>query len=394
MTKISFQNTEVAFRRMSNSDLKRASFLFNLIGAKWLVESGKKITQLAFALHLPIKGIIRATLFKQFVGGESISDCEKTIHSLSSNHVGTILDYSVEGKQEEKSFDETCDEIIRTIHKASTDERIPFSVFKITGIARHQLLEKKSSGDLFNQDEKNEWSRVIERVNRICSCGVAKKVPVLIDAEESWIQPAIDELTEQMMQSYNRGCVWIYHTLQMYRHDRLAYLHELHKKASADGYLLGFKIVRGAYMEKERLRATELNYTDPIQPNKDATDLDYNEALRYCITNINDIALCAGSHNEESAQLLLRLMEEKQIDNNHPHIYFAQLLGMSDHISFNLSDQHYNVAKYVPYGPVKEVLPYLIRRAEENTSVKGQTGRELQLIRAELKRRKKIIRNL
>jgi proline dehydrogenase len=389
MTKISFQNTEVAFRRMSNIDLKRASLLFNLIGAKWLVDSGKVLTQWAFSLRLPIKRIIRATLFKQFVGGESINDCEKTIHSLSAYHVGTILDYSVEGKQEEKSFDETCDEIIRTIHKASTDVRIPFSVFKVTGLARHQLLEKKSAGNSLNQDEKNEWSKVIERVNRICSSGVAKKVPVLIDAEESWIQPAIDELAEQTMQTYNRERVWIYHTLQMYRHDRLAYLYELHKKAAADGHLLGFKIVRGAYMEKERLRATEFNYPDPIQPDKESTDRDYNEALRYCITQIHDIAICAGSHNEESALLLLSLMQEKQITNNHPHIYFAQLLGMSDHISFNLSDQHYNVAKYVPYGPVKEVLPYLIRRAEENTSVKGQTGRELLLIRNELKRRKK-----
>ncbi|MCX7743766.1 MAG: proline dehydrogenase family protein [Flavobacteriales bacterium] len=384
---VEFENTAIAFESKSTSELKRAYWLFKLISAKWMVNTGKFLTKLGFALHLPIKGIIKATLFKQFVGGESIEDCEPTIQHLWKYHIGTILDYSVEGKEDEESFDASLYEILRTFDKASGDERIPFCVFKVTGLARQELLEKVSKTIPLTDEETEEWTRVKNRVEIICQKAFNIKKPVFIDAEETWIQPAIDLLAWEMMQKYNQQHIIVYNTIQLYRHDRLEYLKNLHHQAQLQGVKIGVKLVRGAYMEKERDRAATLQYADPIQPNKSATDHDFDCALEYCIENLNDIAFCAGSHNEASAQLLVNLMRSRNISPNHPHVWFAQLLGMSDHISFNLAKAGFNVAKYVPYGPVKEVVPYLIRRAEENTSVKGQTGRELSLITRELKRR-------
>lgn len=386
---VEFENTAIAFESKSTSELKRAYWLFKMISAKWMVNTGKFLTNLGFALHLPIQGIIKATLFKQFVGGESIEDCEPTIKQLWKYHIGTILDYSVEGKEDEKSFDASLHEILRTFDKASGDERIPFCVFKVTGLARQELLEKVSKAIPLSHEESEEWASVKNRVETICQKAFTTGQPVFIDAEETWIQPAIDQLAWEMMLKYNQQQIIIYNTIQLYRHDRLEYLKNLHYQAKQQGIKIGLKLVRGAYMEKERDRAASMNYPDPIQPDKSATDRDFDAALEYCIENIEDIAFCAGSHNEASARFLIHLMQSKNIPSNHSHVWFAQLLGMSDHISFNLAKAGYNVAKYVPYGPVKEVVPYLIRRAEENTSVKGQTGRELSLITRELKRRSK-----
>lgn len=384
---VEFENTAIAFESKSTPELQRAYWLFKMLSAKWMVNTGKFLTKLGFALHLPIQGIIKATLFKQFVGGESIEDCEPTIQQLWKYHIGTILDYSVEGKNDEKSFDASLHEILRTFDKASGDERIPFCVFKVTGLARQELLEKLSQATPLTQEESEEWKNVKKRVETICLKAFSTRQPVFIDAEETWIQPAIDQLAWEMMLKHNHRQIIIYNTIQLYRHDRLEYLKNLHYQAKQHGIKIGLKLVRGAYLEKERSRAVSLNYPDPIQPDKSATDRDFDAALKYCIQNIEDIAFCAGSHNEASAQFLVHLMQSKNIPSNHPHVWFAQLLGMSDHISFNLAKAGYNVAKYVPYGPVKEVVPYLIRRAEENTSVKGQTGRELSLITQELKRR-------
>lgn len=386
---VEFENTAIAFESKSTPELKRAYWLFKMISAKWMVNTGKFLTKLGFALHLPIQGIIKATLFKQFVGGESIEDCEPTIQQLWKYHIGTILDYSVEGKEDEKSFDASLYEILRTFDKASGDERIPFCVFKVTGLARQELLEKVSKAAPISQEESEEWENVKNRVETICKKAFTTSQPVFIDAEETWIQPAIDQLAWEMMLKYNRQQIIIYNTVQLYLQDRLEYLKNLHRQAKLHGIKIGLKLVRGAYMEKERGRAASMLYPDPIQPDKSATDRDFNAALEYCIENLEDIAFCAGSHNETSAQFLIHLMQSKHIPSNHSHVWFAQLLGMSDHISFNLAKAGYNVAKYVPYGPVKEVVPYLIRRAEENTSVKGQTGRELSLITRELKRRSK-----
>jgi proline dehydrogenase len=386
---VEFENTSIAFESKTTLELKRAYWLFRIISAKWLVNAGKLFTKIGFALHLPIKGIIKATLFKQFVGGESIEDCEPTIQQLWKYHIGTILDYSVEGKEDLESFQAAQLEILRTIDKASNDVRIPFCVFKVTGLAPHALLEKVSSGKMLNEAEQHEWQNTRQRVETICKKAADSNKPLFIDAEESWIQPAIDQLAWEMMLKYNQQQILIYNTVQLYRHDRLEYLKNLHQQAQKNGIKIGLKLVRGAYMEKERARAAALNYPDPIQPNKSATDRDFNAALEYCISHLNDIAICAGSHNEASAQWLVELMQARNIPSNHPHIWFAQLLGMSDHISFNLAKAGFNVAKYVPYGPVKEVVPYLIRRAEENTSVKGQTGRELSLITRELKNRRR-----
>ncbi|HRE74184.1 MAG TPA: proline dehydrogenase family protein [Flavobacteriales bacterium] len=389
---ISFENTEIAFSGKSDKDLRRAYMLFRLIGRPWMVRLGKTMTNLALAMRLPIRGIVKRTIFRHFCGGETIEECESRVIELGKFGIGTILDYSVEGKRAEEDLDATSREIIRTAKVASGNQHIPFCVFKVTGVARFGLLEKLSASKELSEEEKQEYLRVVNRVDAICREAYTAETPVFIDAEESWIQPAIDGIADAMMAKYNRQKSIVFNTLQMYRHDRLDFFRHSIEKARKGGYRIGMKIVRGAYMEKERNRAAEKNYPSPIQPDKSASDRDYDEALRLAVDNLDVTAICAGSHNENSALLLTRLMREKGIPANDTRIYFAQLLGMSDHISFNLSNAGYNVAKYVPYGPVREVLPYLIRRAEENTSVKGQTGRELSLIIKERQRRKKLQR--
>lgn len=386
---ISFDNTEIAFKSKSNKDLKRAYWLFKMVGNQSLVKFGKWATGVSFKIHLPIEGIVKSTIFKQFCGGETISECTKTIAQLHSFGIGTILDYSVEGKTSPEDFEKTTLEIIATIEKGRNNPAIPFAVFKVTGIARFALLEKVNNPENTLSDaEKTEFQLVVERVDRICKSAFDANVPVFIDAEETWIQDAIDRLAVTMMTKYNKAEAIVFNTIQMYRHDRLAYLHETTAESKRGGYHYGIKLVRGAYMEKERKRAQEKGYPSPIQPNKAAADKDYNEALKFIIENIGHLALCAGTHNEESSKYLAELVLEHQIDKTDKRIYFAQLLGMSDHISYNLSNANYQVAKYVPYGPIKEVMPYLLRRADENTSVAGQTGRELGLITKEMKRRK------
>ncbi len=384
---ISFDNTENAFKAKSNSELNRSYWLFKLIGNPTLVKLGANFGPLA--LNFGFKGLIKSTIFKQFVGGETIHDCTVTIAELGKYNIGTILDYSVEGKESEADFEHCLNETLETIHKAKNDANIPFCVFKVTGLARFELLRKVSAKETLLENEKEEWVNVKNRVQKICQTAAENNQPIFIDAEESWIQPAIDDLADENMSVCNKSKVIVYNTFQLYRHDRLHYLSESIKAGKSKGYHVGAKLVRGAYMEKERERALEMNYTSPIQPNKQASDIDYDKALKLCIDNIEVMAICAGTHNEQSSLKLVELMQEKKIAANDKRIYFSQLYGMSNHISYNLSLNSYNVAKYVPYGPVKEVLPYLIRRAQENTSVKGQTGRELNLILKEKIRRKK-----
>jgi len=387
-TSIDFSNTEIAFKAKSNGDLRNSYMLFKALGYNWLVQVGPAMVSAAFAVSLPIKGIIKSTVFKQFCGGESIEDCAKTIESLNKYGIGTILDYSVEGKEAEEDFEHTTKETIETIAKAQNNPKIPFSVFKVTGLARMDLLNKVNDGKTLSSDETDEFARVKERVNRICKSAYDKNVRIFIDAEESWIQKTIDNLADEMMEMYNKSEAIVYNTLQFYRHDRLAFLKQSYQKAADNNYHLGVKLVRGAYMEKERVRAQQLSYTDPIQPNKEASDEDYNEGLQFCVKHIDRIAICAGTHNEESCKILAEMMAEAKLTNNDRRIYFSQLFGMSDNLSYNLANAGYNVAKYLPYGPVKAVMPYLFRRAQENTSAKGQAGRELTLILREMKRRR------
>lgn len=386
---ISFDDTEIAFAGKPDKDLQWSYRLFNMIGKPWLVKVGGWFQKVAFALHLPVKGLIKKTIFKQFCGGETISDCDQKIKDLGKYNIGTILDYSVEGKDADDDLDRTRDEIIATINRAKDDDNIPFAVFKPTGICRTDLLAKanKDRTNLSEQDQQ-DWNTVLGRLDAICKTAHDAKVPVFIDAEDSWFQDAIDWMADEMMAKYNQSEGFIFNTIQMYRHDRLDFLKTSHQKAKAGGYVLAVKLVRGAYMEKEREKAEEEGYPSPIQPNKEATDRDYDLALAYMVDNINDIVFCAGTHNEKSSAYLAELLEKAGISKSDKRAYFAQLLGMSDHISFNLAHAGYNVAKYVPYGPVKEVMPYLMRRAQENTSVAGQVGRELGLIIKEKKRRK------
>lgn len=384
---ISFENTEIAFSSKSDRELKRAYYLFKLIGNPAFVSFGQVATNVALRLRIPIAWAIKGNIFKHFCGGENIPECAQATKILDKFHIGTILDYSVEGKESESDLDATLEETLRTIRTAHNNPHIPFCVFKVTGLARFELLERVNSKSTLSQSEIEEWRRVRERVDAICNLSEQTSTPVFIDAEDSWIQDAIDGLAEEMMLKYNNRQAIVFNTVQLYRHDRLAYLKTLHQKLKNGGAKTGLKLVRGAYMEKERERAAQMGYRDPIQPDKESSDRDFNLALEYCVQHIEDISICCGSHNEESSIHLTQLMRANGIGKDDKRIFFAQLFGMSDHISFNLAHAGYNVAKYVPYGPINEVLPYLIRRAKENTSVKGQTSRELGLILKEMKRR-------
>ena len=384
----SLDNTEIAFGGKSNAELKRAYWLFKLIGNPALVVAGRVFTNIALALRIPIGWVLRGNIFKQFCGGENIGQCRNAVESLGKFNIGTILDYSVEGKESEADFENTKAEIMLTVQEAARSQSIPFSVFKVTGIARFSLLEKVNASAALSEKEQLEWERVEARVDAICAHAAQYDVPIFIDAEDSWIQDAIDALANKMMAKYNAKSAIVYNTVQLYRHDRLAFLKKSHELAIAQNFFLGVKLVRGAYMEKERARAAEKGYVDPIQPNKEASDRDFDLAVKYCLDHIDRISVCAGTHNEKSSLHLAHAIDERKLNRNDKRIYFAQLYGMSDHISFNLSNAGFNVAKYLPYGPIREVIPYLIRRAQENTSVKGQTGRELTLIQREMKRRK------
>ena len=387
---LSFENTEIAFKSKSTTDLKRAYWLFKIVSSPSIVKFGKVATNFALSLGLPIRKIVKATIFKQFCGGESIEDCRNKMEELATFKVGTILDYSIEGKTTDEDFEQTVEIIIQTIQEGINNKNIPFAVFKVTGIGSINLLEMASDQNcILNESQILELEGIKNRIERICAAAHTAMIPVFIDAEESWIQAIIDTWALEMMLKYNLEKAIVYNTLQMYRHDRLEFLTSCSENAKKHGIKYGIKLVRGAYMEKERARAQKLGYPSPIYPDKNASDDAYNTALKFILEYEMLFALCAGTHNEESSLLLTQELERKQISRDNDKFYFAQLLGMSDHISFNLSNAGFKVAKYVPFGPVKEVMPYLLRRADENTSVAGQTGRELSLIIKELDRRKK-----
>jgi len=386
MKKIDFKNTEVAFHYKKNTELKQAYQLFKLLSYPSLVNLGSVVAPII--VNCGGKFLIKNTLYKQFVGGETREECLNMIQTLAKYNVGSILDYSVEGEQSEESFDQCKKEIIDNILFSKDKSFIPFCVFKPTGMSRFSLLEKVSANVALNHQEREEWERGKKRIFEVCQAAYDHQQPIFIDAEECWIQKAIDDIADECMNTFNQQQCIVWNTYQLYRTDRLEFLAKSIQKAKDHRYYLGAKLVRGAYMEKERERAAKMGYPSPIHPNKQATDKAYNEALTLCVENIDKVSLCAGTHNEESSQHLVDLIDKYQLNKNDKRIYFSQLLGMSDHISFNLAKEGYNVVKYVPYGPVKSVLPYLIRRAQENTSVKGQTGRELSLITQELNRRK------
>jgi proline dehydrogenase len=397
---ISFEDTKTAFAYKTTKELKRAKFLFESMGKQWLVNLGLWFTPLALKLGLPVKGLIRKTIFSQFVGGETLEETSAVAEKLGQFNVHVILDYGVEGKSGEKNFDHATEEFIKVIRYAATQKNIPFMSVKLTGFSRFGLLEKIDSNSVYpdiiqgiipleklNAEEKAEWKRFVARLNNICEIAVESNIGVLIDAEESWIQDPVDAVTMQMMQKFNIGKAVVYNTAQLYRNDRLAFIKDSCEFAKQNNFILGMKLVRGAYMEKERNRAEELNYPSPINKNKQATDDEYNASLEYCINPENKMHIIIGSHNEYSNLLGTQLMEKYQLPLNDPRIHFSQLYGMSDNITFNLAKAGCNVSKYLPFGPIKDVIPYLMRRAQENSSVSGQTGRELLLIKKELKRR-------
>ena len=368
-------------------DLLQSKLLFSTLSSPKVVRVLKSLTLAALTIRLPIKGIVKATVFRQFCGGESVEECTPQINRLSTGNVGAILDYSVEGKAQEADFNRTLATTIETLQYAKAHDNVPFGVFKPTGLGSIDIYEKVSLDQPLNTQEKQAWDHTLDRWKKIIEKAAELEVPIMIDAEESWIQPAVDHLVIQYMNKFNRKIPIVYNTAQLYRHDRFSQLEKALEQAKDNGYIYAVKIVRGAYMEKERNRAKALGYPSPIQPNKAATDLDYNNALKLTLKNLQHMAVVIGTHNEESIQLVATLLKESNRTLDHPGVYVAQLFGMSDHISFNASNAGLNTAKYLPFGPVRDVLPYLFRRAEENTSVEGQTGRELKLIQEELARR-------
>jgi proline dehydrogenase len=403
-TMTSFDNTEVAFAHCSDKELKHAHWLFNMMGKPWLVRIGTKLAPWSLNAGLPVKGLIRKTIFTHFVGGETLEETIPVVNKMGEYHVAAILDYGVEGKEGEANYDHARDEFIRVIKFAATQKNIPFMSVKVTGIARFALLEKihslmqvEDDGSLISRynaalqklslEELNEWQKVYNRIKDICETAKANNIGFLVDAEETWIQDPLDALIMLMMVQYNTNKIVIWNTLQMYRHDRLAFLKKSYEAAVEKNFLLGMKLVRGAYIERERRRAAEKGYTDPIHADKAGTDRDYDDAVKFCIDHVDRVGVMVASHNETSNLVGVGAMEQKGLPLNHPHVHFSQLFGMSDNITYNLAKIGCNVSKYLPFGPIKDVVPYLMRRAEENTSVGGQTSRELNLIEKEMKRR-------
>jgi proline dehydrogenase len=401
---VSFENTQTAFAYKSNDQLKKAHFLFSSMGKPWLVNLGLKITPYAIKWHLPFtKTVIRNTIFQQFVGGETLEETAKVADKLEAYNVQVILDYGVEGKEGEDNFEHARDEFKKVIAYASSQANIPFMSVKVTGFARFSLLEKLdglmnnaegtlmkrylAAVELLPSAEKEEWHRVRLRMLQVCEEAAAKNIGVLIDAEETWIQDPVDALTILMMDTFNKTKAVVFNTIQLYRHDRLQFLKDSYTAAAERNFILGAKLVRGAYMEKERNRAAVMNYPSPIQPDKASSDRDYNAAVEFCVEQLDRISMIVASHNEYSNLYTTQLLDKKGIPHHHPHVHFSQLYGMSDNITFNLAQWGCSVSKYLPFGPIKDVVPYLMRRAQENSSVAGQTGRELALIKKEMKRR-------
>jgi proline dehydrogenase len=403
-TNISFDNTEIAFAYKSDKDLKHSHLLYTLMGKPWLVQMGTRLAPWSIRVGLPVKGMIRKTISKQFIGGESLEETIPVAKQLAQYNVDVILDYAVEGKEGEENYEHACDEFIRVINFAATQPNTPFMSVKVTGMARFGLLEKihtlmnESGADNLIQryndalfrlsaDELNEWQRVVDRTVKICEAASKTNVGFLVDAEETWIQDPLDALIMLMSDQYNKTKLVIYNTLQMYRHDRLDFLSKAYEAAKERNFLLGMKLVRGAYMEKERTRAQEKGYPSPIYPTKEATDKGYNDAVRFCIDHLDQIGVMIATHNDYSNMLGVELLQQKNLPVSHPRVAFSQLFGMSDNITFNLAEAGCHVSKYLPFGPIKDVVPYLMRRAQENTSVGGQTSRELSLVEKEIKRR-------
>lgn len=386
-TKNYFDNTEIAFKLKSDSELERAYFLFKMISKEPLVRIGSAVTKFALNLHLPVEGLIRSTVFDHFCGGVSETDCMPTVDKLHNVGVFSVLDYSVEGKEEDAQFDFTASKVMELTKFAKNKSAMPFSVFKPTGFGKFELFRKITEKEKLSEEEEKQWLKVIERYEVVSKAAYDCDISLLIDAEQFWMQEAADILCERMMEKYNKEKPIIFNTLQCYRWDRMDYLKEQHRKAKAGGYKLGFKVVRGAYMEQENERAIEKGYPTPICSSKKATDDNFNAVMKYIMENLEDISVFIGTHNEESTYLAMDLMEKMGIHKEDRRLWFGQLYGMSDHITYNLGEMGYNVAKYIPFGPVKDVMPYLIRRAEENTSVAGQTSRELGLLKKEKERR-------
>jgi proline dehydrogenase len=384
---LDFRDTATAYADKSDAELKEKHRLFKMLNSPFLNSVGTGMTRFALSLGLPIEPMVKGTIYKQFCGGETIAESERVINRLGASNIGTVLDYAIEGRTTEEEYDKTKEEIIRTIERAKGDPNIPFSVFKMTGIAPLGTLERLSCKKKLDAKSQAKAERIHKRVSEICEAAYAIRQPIFIDAEDSWYQDAIDRLAMEMMARFNHEQPIVYNTLQMYRTDRLQHLKDARRQAQSEGWFYAVKLVRGAYMEKERDRAKEMGYPSPIHETKEDTDADYNAAVEYCLRHRDSMSFVAASHNEESCGLLAAQMDEMGVPNDHPHVHFSQLYGMGDNISYVLASRGYNVTKYVPYGPVQDTVPYLMRRAEENSSAAGHMSRELEMLSREIRRR-------
>lgn len=383
-----FSNTKEAFSLKSNFELLRAQFLFNIIKNRTLVKYSTLLTNFALKFYLPVTPIIKMTVFNHFCGGVSELDCNPVIKKMYDKRVSSVLDFSTEAFNSEIEFDNCYDKKISIIEFIKDRPEIPFVVFKPTCLGSLDLFKKKTIHEDLSDKDNILWNRVVERFKGVCQKAYDNDIKILIDAEEVFVQKAIDDLALLMMRKFNREMPIVFNTVQMYRWDRLKYLSDLLNDKANNGLIFGFKLVRGAYMEKERLIAKSLNVKSPICITKNETDSNFNSGLDFVFNNLDRISLVCGSHNEDSVIKIMEIMKNKNLKVSDDKIWFGQLFGMSDNVTFNLAKMGYNTFKILPFGPVRNLMPYLIRRAEENTSVKGQTGRELQLILNERRRRK------
>ena len=367
--------------------------LFGVLASPALVSAGKVLSLWALRWRLPVKGLIRATVFRQFCGGETVAESRPAIQRLWQAKVGSILDYSVEGQTTDAAFDQTVEVVLQTLALAAHEPGLSLGVFKMTGIAPHELLEKMTAGADLTSSEEAQLERVRNRIRRMAQFAAKSGRILMIDAEETWIQGAIDQLAREAMQEFNRYGLVVMTTIQCYRVGRSVQLQADLAYAADQGYYYGVKLVRGAYMEKERERAETHGYPSPIQPDKAGTDAEYDACVRLMLAALGTpgtpgrVGVVIGTHNEASTQLGADLLAAQGWTPSEAPVWFAQLYGMSDFISFILGHHGFRVAKYLPFGPIVNVMPYLLRRAEENTSVAGQTGRELMMLRKEAARR-------
>lgn len=381
--------SDSAFSHYSISQLRRTKVLFKILQNPLVSWFSGFVPHIPILLRLPfVKSLIKHYIFSHFCGGEDWKEVHQSALKLQKQNILSSLDYSVECKQTEQDYETTKKVLLNVLEEAKNLSHIPFCVLKITGLGRFALLEKIHNGQTLSDNEKAEWQRVQSRFDSICEKAVDCNTKLLVDAEESWIQKPIDNIVKRAMKRHNQNEPMIYNTYQLYLKAKYEQLKTDWEKAKEKGYILGSKLVRGAYMEKETKRAVKMHLPNPIQPSKAKCDQDFNDSLKFCLKHIDDFGIYIGTHNIESTQKARQLMQEYGIAKSDERVFFSQLLGMREILSYELAQQDYLVSKYTPFGKIAEVIPYLLRRIQENSSVKDQLNDEIKVITRELENQK------